>query len=98
MLADHDRDVVGIASRRFAVLWPKGTEGARGHVPDFIVRLSDTGLVACEGLGGILRKKLRIKSATARPLRQGRLFPVCRNKRHTTPTQSWRSTVWDHGT
>src|SRR5687767_6610445 len=54
MLADHDRDVIGIASRPLAVLWPKGTEGARGHVPDFFVRLSDTGLVACEGLGGIL--------------------------------------------
>ncbi|MDQ0864918.1 hypothetical protein QF036_002499 [Arthrobacter globiformis] len=75
MLADHDRDVVGIASRPFAVLWPKGTERARGHVPDFFVRLSDTGLVACEGLGGTLRKKLTIKSATPRPLRQGKAIP-----------------------
>ncbi len=41
MVADHDRDVVGIASQPFALLWPKDTEGARGHVPDFFVRLSD---------------------------------------------------------
>ncbi len=41
MSADHDRDVVGIASQPFALLWPKGTEGARGHVPDFFVRLAD---------------------------------------------------------
>lgn len=43
MLADYDRDVVGIASQPFAVLWPRGTEGARGHVPDFFVRLNDGG-------------------------------------------------------
>ncbi|MDQ1593979.1 MAG: hypothetical protein QOH40_535 [Arthrobacter pascens] len=85
MLADHDRDAVGIASRPFAVLWPKGTERARGHVPDFFVRLSDTGLVACEGLGGILRKKLTIKSATARPLRQGKAIP--RLPQRGTPPQ-----------
>jgi hypothetical protein len=28
MLADYDRDVVGIASQPFAVLWPKGTDSA----------------------------------------------------------------------
>ncbi|GAA3313960.1 TnsA-like heteromeric transposase endonuclease subunit [Arthrobacter ramosus] len=43
MLADYDEDIVGIASQPFAVLWPRGTEGARGHVPDFFVRLSDGG-------------------------------------------------------
>lgn len=41
MLADHDPEVVGIASQPFALLWPKGTEGARGHVPDFFLRLGD---------------------------------------------------------
>jgi hypothetical protein len=41
MAADHDRDVVGIASQPFALLWPKDTKGARGHVPDFFVRLAD---------------------------------------------------------
>lgn len=41
MLADHDGDVAGIASQPFALLWPKGTEGARGHVPDFFVRMAD---------------------------------------------------------
>lgn len=41
MAADHDRDVVGIASQPFAMLWPNGTEGGRGHVPDFFVRLTD---------------------------------------------------------
>ncbi|WP_252615090.1 TnsA-like heteromeric transposase endonuclease subunit [Pseudarthrobacter raffinosi] len=39
--ADHDRDVVGVASQPFAFLWPRGTEGSRGHVPDFFVRLRD---------------------------------------------------------
>ena len=43
MLADYDRDVVGIASQPFAVLWPRGTDGARGHVPDFFVRFRDGG-------------------------------------------------------
>lgn len=43
MLADYEQDVVGIASQPFAVLWPRGTEGARGHVPDFFVRLRDGG-------------------------------------------------------
>ncbi|WP_083875137.1 TnsA-like heteromeric transposase endonuclease subunit [Arthrobacter nitrophenolicus] len=43
MLADYDQDVVGIASQPFAVLWPKGTDGGRGHVPDFFVRLRDGG-------------------------------------------------------
>ncbi|WP_256884453.1 TnsA-like heteromeric transposase endonuclease subunit [Arthrobacter sp. STN4] len=38
---DHDRDVVGVASQPFAFLWPRGTDGARGHVPDFFVRLRD---------------------------------------------------------
>lgn len=41
MTADHDRDVLGIVSQPFALLWPKGTEGARGHVPDYFVRLAD---------------------------------------------------------
>ncbi|MET3172937.1 UNVERIFIED_ORG: hypothetical protein ABIB52_000765 [Arthrobacter sp. UYCu721] len=41
MSADYDRDVVGISSQPFALLWPKGTEGARGHVPDFFLRLGD---------------------------------------------------------
>lgn len=41
MAADHDRDVVGITSQPFALLWPKGTKSARGHVPDFFVRLAD---------------------------------------------------------
>lgn len=41
--ADHDEDVVGIASQPFALLWPKDTKGARGHVPDFFVRLADGG-------------------------------------------------------
>lgn len=41
MAADHDRDAVGIASQPFALLWPKDTKGARGHVPDFFVRLAD---------------------------------------------------------
>ncbi|QOT15328.1 TnsA-like heteromeric transposase endonuclease subunit [Paenarthrobacter sp. YJN-5] len=41
MLADYDQDVLGIASQPFAVLWPKGTEGVRGHVPDFFLRLRD---------------------------------------------------------
>lgn len=39
--ADHDKDVVGIASQPFALLWPKDTKGARGHVPDYFLRLSD---------------------------------------------------------
>lgn len=39
--ADYDRDVVGVASQPFALLWPRGTEGSRGHVPDFFVRLRD---------------------------------------------------------
>ncbi|MGY2747786.1 hypothetical protein ACVWZ8_004968 [Arthrobacter sp. UYCu723] len=39
--ADHDRGVVGVASQPFAFLWPRGTEGSRGHVPDFFVRLRD---------------------------------------------------------
>ncbi|WP_427017759.1 TnsA-like heteromeric transposase endonuclease subunit [Pseudarthrobacter sp. P1] len=39
--ADHDRDVVGIASQPFALLWPRGTRGSRWHVPDFFVRLRD---------------------------------------------------------
>lgn len=39
--ADHDRDVVGIASQPLAFLWPHGTAGARDHVPDFFVRLRD---------------------------------------------------------
>jgi hypothetical protein len=39
--ADHDRDVGGVASQPFAFLWPRGTEGSRGHVPDFFVRLRD---------------------------------------------------------
>lgn len=43
MLADHGEDVVGIASQPFALLWPRGTEGARGHVPDFFVRRGDGG-------------------------------------------------------
>lgn len=43
MLADHEPDVVGIAAQPFALLWPKGTEGARGHVPDFFIRRSDGG-------------------------------------------------------
>ncbi|MHC6593718.1 TnsA-like heteromeric transposase endonuclease subunit [Arthrobacter sp. C152] len=43
MLADYDQDVVGIASQPFAVLWPNGTDGGRGHVPDFFVRLRDGG-------------------------------------------------------
>lgn len=43
MLADYDRDVVGIAFQPFAVLWPKGTDSARGHVPDFFLRLRDGG-------------------------------------------------------
>lgn len=41
MTADYDRNVVGIASQPFALLWPKGTKGARGHVPDYFLRLSD---------------------------------------------------------
>ncbi|WP_423181311.1 TnsA-like heteromeric transposase endonuclease subunit [Arthrobacter sp. NyZ413] len=41
MSADYDKDVVGISSQPFALLWPKGTEGARGHVPDFFLRLAD---------------------------------------------------------
>ncbi|GAP60684.1 hypothetical protein AHiyo1_42580 [Arthrobacter sp. Hiyo1] len=43
MLADHDGDVVGISSQPFALLWPHGTEHARGHVPDFFLRLRDGG-------------------------------------------------------
>lgn len=43
MLADHDTDVIGIVSQPFAVLWPHDTEAARGHVPDFFVRLRDGG-------------------------------------------------------
>ncbi len=39
--ADYDRDVVGVASQPFAFLWPRETEGSRGHVPDFFVRLRD---------------------------------------------------------
>lgn len=39
--ADYDRDVVGVASQPFAFLWPRRTDGARGHVPDFFVRLRD---------------------------------------------------------
>jgi hypothetical protein len=41
LAADHDREAVGIASQPFALLWPRGTEGARSHVPDFFVRLRD---------------------------------------------------------
>lgn len=43
MSADHEQDVVGVASQPFALLWPKGTEGARGHVPDFFIRRDDGG-------------------------------------------------------
>lgn len=43
MVADHDGDVVGISSQPFALLWPRGTDGARGHVPDFFVRLRNGG-------------------------------------------------------
>lgn len=43
MLADHEPDVVGIAAQPFALLWPKRTEGARGHVPDFFLRHGDGG-------------------------------------------------------
>lgn len=43
MLADHEQDVVGITAQPFALLWPKGTEGARGHVPDFFIRRGDGG-------------------------------------------------------
>lgn len=41
MAADHDRDVIGVASQPFALLWPNNIKGARGHVPVFFVRLAD---------------------------------------------------------
>lgn len=45
LTADHDADVVGVASQPFALLWPRGTTGPDGrklrdHVPDFFLRLS----------------------------------------------------------
>lgn len=43
MAADHNGHVAGIASQPFALLWPKGSKGVRGHVPDFFVRLGDGG-------------------------------------------------------
>ncbi|MGN6405928.1 TnsA-like heteromeric transposase endonuclease subunit [Sinomonas sp.] len=43
MRADHDSAVVGIASQPLALLWPRGTDGVRGHVPDFFLRLRDGG-------------------------------------------------------
>ncbi len=39
--ADFDGRVVAIASQPLAVLWPRGTEGHKSHVPDFFCRLSD---------------------------------------------------------
>ncbi|MFC4753332.1 TnsA-like heteromeric transposase endonuclease subunit [Dietzia aurantiaca] len=39
--ADHDRGIVAVSSQPFVFLWPRGTEGARWHVPDFFVRLRD---------------------------------------------------------
>ncbi|WAH96983.1 TnsA-like heteromeric transposase endonuclease subunit [Arthrobacter sp. MMS18-M83] len=63
--ADHDRDVVGVASQPFAFLWPRGTEGSRGHVPDFFVRLRDgTGRVVDVKPAGRVRSAERQFSLT----------------------------------
>lgn len=40
LTADLANDVVAIAAQPLALLWPRGTEGHRSHVPDFFVRLS----------------------------------------------------------
>lgn len=41
MAADFDGGVVGVASQPLALLWPRGTEGHKSHVPDYFCRLSD---------------------------------------------------------
>lgn len=40
MTADIADDVIAIAAQPLALLWPRGTQGQRDHVPDFFVRLS----------------------------------------------------------
>lgn len=41
MTADYAAEVVGISAQPCALLWPRGTEGQKFHVPDFFCRLSD---------------------------------------------------------
>jgi hypothetical protein len=40
LTADIADDVIAIAAQPLALLWPRGTQGQRDHVPDFFVRLS----------------------------------------------------------
>jgi hypothetical protein len=40
LTADSATDIVAIAAQPSALLWPRGTEGNRDHVPGFFVRLS----------------------------------------------------------
>lgn len=41
MAADFDGEVLGVASQPLALLWPRGTEGHKSHVPDYFCRLSN---------------------------------------------------------
>lgn len=40
MVADYTSETVSISSQPLALLWPRGTEGQKSHVPDFFCRLS----------------------------------------------------------
>lgn len=41
MVADHDPQVVAVASQPLIFLWPCDAPGAKWHVPDYFVRLAD---------------------------------------------------------
>ena len=43
MLADFTTEVIAVSAQPLAFLWPRGTEHATSHVPDFFFRLSDGG-------------------------------------------------------
>lgn len=41
MTADFEPTIIGLAWQPFVLKWPKGTQGHRGHVPDYFCRLDN---------------------------------------------------------